>query len=85
MEDIKHWALHAGGEKVINAIKDEMGLSERQLSASRSILANYGNMSSPTVLFVLREILEMGIEPGDWCIIVAFGAGLSAHAFLLRA
>jgi predicted naringenin-chalcone synthase len=41
-------------------------------------------MSSPTVWFVLREIENEGIAPGEWCIMVAFGAGLSAHAFLLR-
>lgn len=85
IEDIKHWAFHPGGEKVINAIKNEMELSETQVRVIRDVLAKYGNMSSPTVWFVLREILDIGVEPGDWCIMVAFGAGLSAHAFLLRA
>lgn len=84
-EDIKHWAFHPGGEKVINAIEKEMGFSETQMQAARNVLAKYGNMSSPTVWFVLREILDKGVAPGDWCIMVAFGAGLSAHAFLLRA
>ena len=85
IEDIKHWAFHPGGEKVINAVRDELGLSETQLQATRDILAGYGNMSSPTALFTLREILDKGIAPGDWCIMVAFGAGLCAHAILLRA
>lgn len=84
VEDIRHWAIHAGGEKIINSIKGELGLSEEQLRATRSVLSNYGNMSSPTVLFVLREILEQGIERGEWCVMAAFGAGLSAHACLLR-
>jgi predicted naringenin-chalcone synthase len=82
--DIKHWALHSGGEKIINAVQDELGLSEEQVRATRSVLSEYGNMSSPTVWFVLREIESRGVAPGDWCIMVAFGAGLSAHAFLLR-
>lgn len=82
--DIRHWALHSGGEKIINAVRDEIGLSEEQLRASRRVLEDYGNMSSPTVWFVLREIETQGVEPGEWCIMVAFGAGLSAHAFLLR-
>jgi len=86
IEDIKHWAFHPGGEKVINAVRDEMGLSEGQLRVTRDILARYGNMSSPTVWFVLRGLLDKGsIQPGDWCLMVAFGAGLCAHAFLLRA
>ena len=84
IEDIKHWALHPGGEKVINAVRDKLGLSEAQLQATRNILAEYGNMSSPTVFFVLQKILDKGIAPDDWCVMVAFGAGLCAHAFLLR-
>lgn len=82
--DIKHWALHTGGEKIINAIRDEMGIPEEQLQPTREILAEYGNMSSPTVWFVLSRILDNGITPGDWCIMTAYGAGLSAHAFLLK-
>ena len=82
--DIRHWALHSGGEKIINAVRDEVGLSEEQVSATRTVLAEHGNMSSPTVWFVLREIEKRGIAPGEWCIMVAFGAGLSAHSFLLR-
>lgn len=84
IDDIQHWAIHPGGEKVINAVRDEIGLSEEQVQSTRNILAGYGNMSSPTVWFVLREILQKDIAPGDWCIMVAFGAGLCAHAFLLR-
>jgi alkylresorcinol/alkylpyrone synthase len=83
-EDVKHWALHTGGEKIINTIKTEVGLSEEQLSPTRFILAEYGNMSSPTVWFVLDNILAHGIKRGDLCMMVAFGAGLSAHSFLLR-
>ncbi|MFH1674649.1 MAG: type III polyketide synthase [Pseudomonadota bacterium] len=83
--DIQHWALHPGGEKVINAIKNEIGLSEKQVHITRDVLAKYGNMSSPTVWFVLRELLARGIKPGEWCMMVAFGVGLSAHAFLLHA
>jgi predicted naringenin-chalcone synthase len=85
LEDIKHLAFHPGGEKVINAVRDELRIPEIKLQATRDVLAGYGNMSSPTVLFVLREILSNGIAPGDWCLIVAFGAGLSAHGFLLKA
>jgi predicted naringenin-chalcone synthase len=47
-------------------------------------MARYGNMSSPTVLFVLRELMAGGMASGDWCLVSAFGAGLSAHACLMR-
>ena len=82
--DITHWAFHTGGEKIINAVADAIGVSEEQLQATRYILANYGNMSSPTVWFVLEEILRGGISSGELCVMVAYGAGLSAHACLLR-
>ena len=62
--DIKHWALHSGGEKIINAVRDEIGLSEEQVHATRSVLSEYGNMSSPTVWFVLRETREAGYSTG---------------------
>lgn len=82
--DVKHWVFHPGGAKVINAIRDEIGLSEKHLQTTRDVLANYGNMSSPTVWFVLQETLNNGTVPDDWCVMVSFGAGMCAHAFLLR-
>ena len=83
-DDIKHWALHTGGEKIINAVRDEIGIPEERLRATRKVLSEYGNMSSPTVWFVLEEIRRNGIAAGEWCVMVAYGAGLSAHAVLLR-
>jgi len=82
--DVRHWALHTGGEKIISAVRDAIGVPEEQLRATRTILSEYGNMSSPTVWFVLEELLRNGIEAGEWCVMVAYGAGLSAHASLLR-
>jgi predicted naringenin-chalcone synthase len=82
--DIRHWAIHTGGEKIINAVRDGIGLSEEQVRETRAVLSEHGNMSSPTVWFVLKELEKKGIACGEWCIMVAFGAGLSAHAYLLR-
>ena len=83
--DISHWAMHGGGDSVINAVGDGLGLSERQLEPTRSILKRYGNMSSPSALFVLQEVMESGVKPGEWVLLAAFGAGLSAHACLFKA
>lgn len=85
ISDITHWALHTGGEKVISSIGEELGLTEEQLVPTRSILADFGNISSPTVLFVLREILDAPPETGELAVMSAFGAGLSAHSYLMRA
>ncbi|WP_224985090.1 type III polyketide synthase [Geomonas agri] len=83
-KDIGGWALHTGGEKVINAVRDQVGIPEELLRATRRVLYQYGNMSSPTVWFVLDEMLQEGVGAGQWCVLLAYGAGLSAHACLLR-
>lgn len=84
LKDVKFWALHPGGEKIINSIKSGLCLTEEQVRPARKVLSEYGNMSSPTVLFVFREILKDAIDKGDYCMMVAFGAGLSAYAVLLK-
>jgi predicted naringenin-chalcone synthase len=81
---VGQWAFHTGGEKIINAVRDEIGLAEESLWATRKVLESYGNMSSPTVWFVLDELLQKGIRPTEWCVLLAYGAGLSAHGYLLR-
>jgi len=78
VEDVACWALHTGGEKIIDAVRDEIGIPEARLWATRKVLGDYGNMSSPTVWFVLDELMGSGVEPGDWCVMVGYGAGLSA-------
>lgn len=85
LKDIRFWGLHPGGDKIITAVKQGLQLSEAQLQPTRAILAGYGNMSSPTVLFVLREIWKAdAAAQDDYCMLVAYGAGLSAHALLLQ-
>jgi predicted naringenin-chalcone synthase len=84
VREVPHWALHSGGDKVINAVQEALGLTDEQCRPTRDILRDYGNLSSPTVWFVLRKILDSGVNYGDWCMMLAFGAGFSAHAFLFR-
>ena len=82
--DITHWALHPGGQKVIDRLGELIGLPEEKLAPTRRVLREYGNISSVSVWFVLHDILAAGMEPGELCAMVAFGAGLSAHVTLLR-
>jgi predicted naringenin-chalcone synthase len=82
--DVTHWALHAGGENVMNNVKAQLGLSEGQVRWAREVLAECGNMSSPSAVFALKKILDAGVAPGEWGILVAFGAGMSAYAQLFR-
>jgi alkylresorcinol/alkylpyrone synthase/polyketide synthase Type III len=88
-EDIAHWVIHSGGRKVIDSIQREIGLTSDQIRHSRTVLSNFGNMSSPTVLFVLNELLrtpDSGREPkpDDLGMMLALGPGLAVEGALLR-
>jgi alkylresorcinol/alkylpyrone synthase/polyketide synthase Type III len=84
-EDVDHWIIHSGGRKVIDSIRDELGLSEAQLKHSRCVLRNFGNMSSPTVLFVLDETMKNSRpEKGDIGVMIAMGPGLAVEGAVLR-
>lgn len=82
--EVEHWAVHPGGERVINRLQELVGLSDRQVRPTRDVLRDYGNLSSASVWFVLRHILDEGMDTGDRCIMLSFGAGLSAHMLLLE-
>jgi len=87
--DITHWILHSGGRKVIDGVQREMRLTDEQVQASKSVLKNFGNMSSPTVLFVLAETLSgnnstPAPKAGDTGVMLAMGPGLAIEGALLR-
>lgn len=83
--DVKYWILHSGGRKVLDQLKEKLNLKEENIKSSRFILKNFGNMSSPTVLFVLQEIMEKeNPQKNDYGIMIALGPGLSVEACLLK-
>jgi alkylresorcinol/alkylpyrone synthase len=83
--DLKWFAVHPAGPKVLQLIQEAMLLPRDQLAASWKVLQHYGNMSSASVLFVLDEMLKNPpAEPGDLGIIVAFGPGVSGEIVLAR-
>jgi predicted naringenin-chalcone synthase len=82
LKDITHWCFHPGGKKILSAIQKQLHLSDDNMHFSKSILSRYGNMSSPTVLFVLKEILDnLNSEPAN-IFGTAFGPGLTMETFL---
>ncbi|HEV2490267.1 MAG TPA: type III polyketide synthase [Candidatus Acidoferrales bacterium] len=84
-ENIRHWVLHPGGRKVIDAASKYLGLGEEQIGFSRRVLRDYGNMSSPTALFVLEDVVKSGKpERGDLGVLMALGPGFAAEGALLR-
>jgi alkylresorcinol/alkylpyrone synthase len=78
------WAIHPGGPRIVQASGAALGLSEKQLAPSLEILSNHGNMSSPTVLFILNQLMRNGdSERAEHAVLLAFGPGLCIEACLL--
>jgi len=77
------WAVHPGGPRVLEAVASALGLSERAMRASREVLSQHGNMSSPTVLFILERLKRSAETAARPTVLIAFGPGLSAEAALL--
>jgi predicted naringenin-chalcone synthase len=77
MDDIAHWCIHPGGKRILEAIEHSMELRKEDLSASYQVLKDYGNMSSATILFVLKEMMERKLGGN----IFAFGPGLTVETF----
>jgi alkylresorcinol/alkylpyrone synthase len=85
INDIKHYVFHPGGIKVINSYEESLGLTEGALNHSRKVLREHGNMSSPTVLYVLKEFLDSGeYSAGDYGLISALGPGFSSEIILFQ-
>lgn len=82
-ENIKHWAVHPGGRTILDAVQKSVGLPNDMLRQSRDVLRRFGNMSSATVMFVLKEMLQPGTMRGRGCAI-AFGPGLTAESMLFQ-
>jgi predicted naringenin-chalcone synthase len=85
MADIDWWAVHPGGTQVLKAVERQIGLTPERLRFSYETFREYGNMSSPTVLFVLDKILREGRpRRGDLGLVLSFGAGFTAFASLVE-
>lgn len=86
LEGIDTWAVHPGGRAILDKIETSLQIRPEQISASRKILAEYGNMSSPTILFILSDILtDPKTRDGDQLCAMAFGPGLTIETATLNA
>ena len=77
------WAVHPGGRSILDKVQHALSLSDAQLEPSRSTLAEHGNMSSATVLFVLQRLLRAGTTAPQRVCAMAFGPGLTVESALL--
>lgn len=80
---VNGWCIHPGGKRILRAVEKSMGLTESALEAAYGVLKEYGNMSSPTILYVLKSMLEKGAEGN--IIGAAFGPGLTMETCWLEA
>lgn len=83
-DEITHWSIHPGGRKILEAIEKSLSLPKEKLDPSYKVLNNYGNMSSPTILFVLKDILS-GLDKSKKQRVLgaAFGPGLTMETFIV--
>ena len=79
---IDKWAIHPGGKKILDTIKKQLQLNDTDMQYSYKVLDEYGNMSSPTILFVLNEIMQAEHKPNETIFSIGFGPGLSIETAL---
>lgn len=80
--DVASWAVHPGGPRVLAGVRDSLGLGSGPLRHSESVLADHGNMSSATILFILERLIRDGAARP--CVAMAFGPGLTAELALFE-
>jgi alkylresorcinol/alkylpyrone synthase len=82
---IKHWLLHTGGPKVLESFTSILELPHDALDRTWKSLADVGNLSSSSVLFVLADLLNSGdAQPGDHALLAAVGPGFCSELVLLQ-
>lgn len=86
------WAVHPGGRAILDSVEAALRLETEKLAASRHVLSEYGNMSSATVVFVLKELHRRltakddgDEETAEWGAMIAFGPGITVEIMVLRA
>jgi predicted naringenin-chalcone synthase len=82
-EQINGWIFHPGGRDVLLALRERFQLSGEDVRWSQAVLRDYGNMSSPSVLFALQSALADNAPGGTWWM-SSFGAGFSCFGALLH-
>lgn len=84
VRDVSTWVVHAGGPRILDAVRDALDLDDAALAVSRGSLADVGNLSSASVLHVLARTLEAPPPPGSTGVLMAFGPGVGAEYVLLQ-
>ncbi|XP_074582293.1 chalcone synthase 2-like [Curcuma longa] len=86
------WIAHPGGPAILDQVEAELALDKDKMKATRDVLSEYGNMSSPCVLFILDEMRRRSAEEGkattgeglEWGVLFGFGPGLTVETVVLH-
>ena len=82
---IRHWLVHSGGKKVIDAVRINLGLSSNDLRHTSGVLREFGNLSSGSFLFSYKRLLqEQALRHGDYGVMITMGPGTTIESALLR-
>jgi predicted naringenin-chalcone synthase len=84
IEDISHLIFHPGGKKIIQTVEDLFGALGKNIEHTKAVLKQYGNMSSATVLFVLKAFMEEPQPKDSYGMMLSFGPGFTAQNLLLK-
>jgi predicted naringenin-chalcone synthase len=82
LPEVRSWAIHPGGPKILEAAEEALGLPREATTDARAVFAEHGNMSSPTVVFILDRLRKRGAPRP--CVAMGFGPGLAAEAALFQ-
>ncbi|KYD09211.1 type III polyketide synthase [Heyndrickxia sporothermodurans] len=84
LTDISQFIAHPGGKKVVKAYEKALQLSPSKTADTREVLKQFGNMSSPTIFYVLKRIMDNDIKRKEWGLAIALGPGFSSEQLLMR-
>lgn len=84
VEDVHNYMFHPGGKKIINRVEDYIGRFSKDISDSKAVLAERGNLSSATILHILERVMAKPHQTGELGYMLAFGPGFSGQSLLLK-
>lgn len=83
--EIDHWLIHPGGRRIIESVQDALGLADEHVRISFEVLANHGNVGTPSIFYVMHRTIEQrDLSPGEHGLMVTIGPGVSVGLMLLR-
>lgn len=84
-DEIDHWVVHPGGRRILECVRDALGLSREQLEPSYHVLATRGNVGTPSIFYVLSETVRMrDPQPGERALMLTVGPGITVGLMLLE-